>query len=115
MCEERALPKPCTARSATGRRTPADIDSRSRHIDEEHAALQSGDMGRALRLSGSCHIEIARLADHGAIFGFITQLVAQSSLIIAVYWRRLCAPCGSHAHDALMHALSCRDGHRPKA
>lgn len=108
--EARALLEPRTAKSAAERMTSADIDSLSRHIDEEHDALHSGDMGRALRLSGLFHIEIARIADQGTIYGFITQLVAQSSLVIALYWQRRSALCESHAHHALLRALSDRDG-----
>lgn len=108
--EARALLEPRTARSAANRMTSADIDNLSRHMDDEHAALHSGDLGRALRLSGLFHIEVARIADQGTIYGFITQLVAQSSLVIALYWQRRTALCESHAHHALLGALSGRDG-----
>lgn len=108
--EARSLLEPRTARSAAERMTPADLDILSRHIDAEHAALHSGDMGRALRLSGLFHIEIARIADQGTIYNFVTQLVAQSSLVIALYWQRRSALCESHAHHALLRALSDRDG-----
>ena len=108
--EARSLLEPRTARSAADRMTPADLDILSRHIDAEHAALHSGDMGRALRLSGLFHIEIARIADQGTIYNFVTQLVAQSSLVIALYWQRRSALCESHAHHALLRALSDRDG-----
>ena len=108
--EARALLEPRTARSAAERMTPADVARLQRHIDEEHAALDAGDPGRALRLSGQFHIEIARVADQDTIREFITQLVARSSLIIALYWQRRAAICESHAHHALLRALADRDG-----
>lgn len=107
--EARALLEPRTARSAAARTTAADIARLQSHIDQEHDALHSGDPGRALRLSGLFHIEIARIADQDTIFGFITQLVARSSLIIALYWQRRNALCESHAHHALLRALSEHD------
>jgi DNA-binding GntR family transcriptional regulator len=89
--EARALLEPRTARSAAERTTPADIARLQAHIDEEHTA---------------------RIADQDTICAFITQLVARSSLIIALYWARRNALCESHAHDALLRALADRDGAR---
>lgn len=108
--EARALLEPRTARSAAARMTPADHDALRRHIAEEHAALDAGEAGRALYLSGQFHIEIARIADQSTIADFIAQLVARSSLIIALYWRRRGALCESHAHHALLDALAAQDG-----
>ena len=110
--EARALLEPRTARSAAERITPADTRILQRHIDDEHAALHAGDTGRALNLSGRFHIEIARIADQATIADFIAQLVSRSSLIIALYWQRRAALCESHAHDALIKAISSGDGAR---
>lgn len=108
--EARALLEPRTARSAAERATPADIARLRAHIEQEHVALAAGEPGRALRLSGLFHVEIARIADQDTICGFVTQLIARSSLIIALYWQRRNALCESHAHDALLRALADRDG-----
>ncbi len=110
--EARALLEPRTAHSAAIRTTPADMDLLKRHIDEEHAAIDAGETGRALRLSGSFHIEIARIADQATIATFIGQLVARSSLVIAMYWRRRNALCESHAHHALLDALAAHEADR---
>ena len=108
--EARALLEPRTARSAAERTTAADIARLQTHIDAEHAALAAGDVGRAVYLSGQFHIEIARIAQQDTIREFITQLVARSSLIIALYWQRRSALCESHAHSALMRALAAQNG-----
>lgn len=108
--EARALLEPRTARSAAERAGPADIALLRRHTDEEHAAMHEGDAGRALYLSGQFHIEIARIADQATIAAFISQLIARSSLIIALYWERRRALCESHSHHALLQALDRRDG-----
>ncbi|OOY23580.1 GntR family transcriptional regulator [Thioclava sediminum] len=107
--EARALLEPRTARSAAERITEDDLAALQRHIDEEHAAIDDGEAGRALFLSGQFHLEIARIADQATITDFITQLVARSSLIIALYWHRRGALCESHAHHALMRAFAERD------
>jgi DNA-binding GntR family transcriptional regulator len=110
--EARALLEPRTARSAAERATPADIARLQAFIDEEHRAVAVGNAGLALRQSGLFHLEIARIADQDTIAEFIAQLVARSSLIIALYWQRRNALCESHAHHALVHALAERDGDR---
>jgi DNA-binding GntR family transcriptional regulator len=107
--EARALLEPRTARSAASRATPKDIAILKNHIIEEHAALDAGDHGRALHLSGRFHIELARIADQDTIGRFIETLIARSSLIIALYWRRESALCESHAHHALVQAIATHD------
>ncbi len=108
--EARALLEPRTACHAALRATPADIALLRDHLDEEHAALEAGQSGRALKLSGHFHVELARIADQSTIEAFIRQLVSRSSLVIALYWRRRNALCESHAHHALLDALDRNDG-----
>lgn len=103
--EARALLEPQTARAAAERTTAADVRVLEAHIHEEHAALADGEAGRALKLSGLFHVEIARIADQATIESFIRQLVSRSSLVIALYWRRRKALCESHAHHALLDAF----------
>lgn len=108
--EARALLEPSTARAAAERMTPEDVARLEVHIDQEHAAISQGEAGRALKLSGDFHLEIARVADQQTIFGFIHQLIARSSLVIALYWQRRNALCESHAHHALLEAFRHNDG-----
>ena len=107
--EARELLEPRTAHSAATRATSSDIARLARHISDEHAALDASDPGRALYLSGLFHTEIARIAGQATIAGFIETLIARSSLIIALYWRRESALCEKHAHHALVQALSDRN------
>lgn len=110
--EARALLEPQTARAAAERTTPRDIAILEAHIEQEHAALASGEAGRALNLSGLFHVEIARIADQATIERFIQELVSRSSLVIALYWRRRNALCESHAHHALLDAFRDNDPDR---
>lgn len=107
--EARALLEPQTARAAATRTTPQSIARLEAHIAEEHAALDAGEAGRALKLSGHFHVEIAVIADQMTVEGFIRELVSRSSLVIALYWRRRTALCESHAHHALVDALRRQD------
>lgn len=112
VLEARALLEPRTARSAAERARPADVRTLNRHIEQEHAAMDAGDTGRAVYLSGEFHVAIARIADQITIETFIAGLVARSSLIVALYWRRRDALCDSHAHHALLDAIATNDGAR---
>ncbi len=108
--QARALLEPSTARAAAERASRADIAKLERHIQEEHEAIDRGEAGLALKLSGDFHLEIARIADQDTIEQFLKQLISRSSLVIALYWRRRNALCESHAHHALLDALRNGDG-----
>ncbi|MEM9148098.1 MAG: GntR family transcriptional regulator [Pseudomonadota bacterium] len=108
--EARALLEPRTAHSAALRARPTDVRQLRQHIEREHAAMDAGDSGRAVYLSGEFHRAIARIADQTTIEEVISALIARSSLIIALYWRRRDALCESHAHHALLDAIAANDG-----
>ena len=108
--QARALLEPSTARAAAERTTPEDIARLQRHIEEEHNALDQGQLGLALKLSGNFHLEIARIADQQTIEHFLKQLIYRSSLVIALYWKRRNALCENNTHNTLVEALSKNDG-----
>ncbi len=108
--EVRELLEPRTARAAALHATPADIALLKDHITQEHAAMDAGESGRALYLSGKFHLEIARMAKQQTIADIINVLIARSSLIIALYWRRESALCESQAHHALINAIGDNNG-----
>lgn len=110
--EARALLEPRTALLAATRARPGFIEEMRARIAEEHAAMAAGDVGAAVYLSGQFHCAIAEAADQRTIAAMIASLVARSSLIIALYWRRRDALCESHAHHALVDAFAARDGGR---
>lgn len=108
--EARALLEPRTAHSAALRAKARDVRELQRHIAQEHAAMEAGQYGRAVYLSGEFHLAIAEMADQSTIARFIQSLIARSSLIVALYWRRRDALCESHAHHALVDAIAANDG-----
>lgn len=113
--EARELLEPRTAHRAAQNATPKDVEKLKHHIIEEHAAIERGDNHRALHLSGLFHIEIARIADQASIAGFVETLIARSSLIIALYWRRESALCEKHAHHELVEAIATNDSSSAEA
>lgn len=108
--ETRELLEPRTARTAAQKATAKDITLLRAHIEQEHAALADDDRGRALYLSGQLHVHIARIAAQATIASFIETLIARSSLIVALYWKRESALCESHAHNSLVKAIENNDG-----
>ncbi|SHJ17629.1 DNA-binding transcriptional regulator, GntR family [Palleronia salina] len=108
--EARSLLEPRTAHSAALRMTEADLALLNANIRDEHAALDAGENGRALLLSGQFHLEVARIADQTTIEAVISELISRSSLIIALYWRRRAALCETQAHHALLDAFARKDG-----
>ncbi len=113
--EARELLEPRTAREAARRATPADVTRLRRHIAREHAASAEGDRGLALYLSGQLHVELARIAAQDTLTGFIETLIARSSLVVALYWRRESAICGHHDHDSLVGAIEARQPEEAEA
>ncbi|MBS8228187.1 GntR family transcriptional regulator [Vannielia litorea] len=104
--EARSLLEPRTARSAATRMTEQDLDILKQNIADEHVALDAGENGRALLLSGQFHLEVARIADQATIEDMISELISRSSLVIALYWRRRAALCETQAHHALLDAFA---------
>jgi len=107
--EARALIEPRIARMAAKVMTESRLDTLCRHIADEHEAMQKGDMGLALSLSGMFHIAIAEIADQQVLTQFLRTLVSRSSLIIALYWKRADTACESHSHHALIDAFADRN------
>ncbi|MEM9341570.1 MAG: GntR family transcriptional regulator [Pseudomonadota bacterium] len=107
--EARELIEPRTAREAARRMTAADAKRLRAHCEEEKRALEASDHGRALRLSGRFHIEIATVAGQQTLCEFVEQLVARSALIIALYWSRERVRCDSNCHQNILKAMANND------
>jgi DNA-binding GntR family transcriptional regulator len=89
---------------------PPQIASLRALLAEEQAALDRGDRGVAIRLSGAFHVEVAATSGEGVLTTFLRSLVSRSSLVIALYGRTQMSACGHDEHVALLSALKSRDG-----
>lgn len=83
--ESRRMIEHALLQRAASKITPASITTLERHLEEEKAALVAGDVARWIRLTGEFHLHLARLAGNTLMLDFLTQLVFQTSLIVALY------------------------------
>ena len=88
---------------------PAEIKQLRLHLEQEHEALHAGNDSDAIMLSAKFHVGIAEIAGQSILTGIVKDLLSQSSLIIALYWRRRDTTCESHAHQALVDAIEKRE------
>lgn len=109
--EARSLVEPHVAALAADIAKPAQIKELRQHLEREHDALREGRDSDAIALSARFHLGIAEVADHAILTDVVRDLVARSSLIIALYWRRRDTTCESHAHHALVDAI---ENHRSR-
>jgi DNA-binding GntR family transcriptional regulator len=95
--------------------TTADIATLTQCINEEEAARASGDMRRAIRLSGDFHLHIANASDHQTLGRILRELVSRTSLILMTYSDNHvqahpeATSCGCQEHRALLDAIRLRD------
>lgn len=108
----RRLIEPDIVRAAVARFTPAHGKHLRAHTDREAEAIKAGDRRTAIRLSGGLHIEIAAIAGNEILARFLGELVARSSLIIALYGKSAISACGLHDHRDIIAALSKRNAER---
>ncbi|BCJ92232.1 GntR family transcriptional regulator [Terrihabitans soli] len=108
----RRLIEPDLARAAAERFTAKDAKRLREHTAQEAAAIKAGDRRTAIRLSGGLHLEIAALAGNEILARFLGELVARSSLIIALYGKTGISACGLNDHKDIIAALAKKDGKR---
>jgi DNA-binding GntR family transcriptional regulator len=108
LFEARRVIEAATTARAAARATAKDLAGLAGTLAEGRNALARGDRGRAIRLSGQFHLDIAAIARQSVLAGLLADLVARSSLVIALYGHRGRSDCGDHDHQSLFEAL--RDG-----
>jgi DNA-binding GntR family transcriptional regulator len=107
--EARALLEPYLASLAARRATADDVAVLRAHIRDEHAAIERDQDTEAIALSALFHRKIAKIAGQSILEGYMDELVARSSLIVALYWKRHDSTCEKHAHSALVNAIEAGD------
>ena len=109
----RRLIEPGIARAAAERITPMDIASfRSRLHDEGRLLSERGPSARRAEIhaSGDFHLLLATVAGNTILLRFMEELVARSSLVIALYGRSGASSCGHGDHGNIVSALEAGDG-----
>jgi DNA-binding GntR family transcriptional regulator len=106
--DTRRLIEPGIVRAATARVTKADIDDLREHlILEDRFMNERGPAARRaeIKASGDFHLKIARHSGNAILEKFMDELVARSSLVIALYGRTGVSRCGHNEHRDLLDAM----------
>lgn len=91
-----------------GKLTREQQDALSRHIDSEDEARRHGD-ARSIRLAGEFHTLLASMTGNATLIRYVNELVARSSLILALYGRPHSSECAISEHRQLLEALKADD------
>lgn len=108
----RRMIEPGLAREAALRVGPADLEVLRQHLVFEAEALAArGPSARRteIRASGDLHLKIAAMAGNDLLARFLRELVARSSLVIALYGRTGASSCARDEHGRIVGALAGRD------
>ncbi|BBE73367.1 GntR family transcriptional regulator [Oharaeibacter diazotrophicus] len=109
----RRMIEPGLAIAAAERIGPADVEALEAHLAREAAAIaERGPTARRaeIRASGDLHLMIAAIAGNDLVTRFLRDLVARSSLVIALYGRSGASSCARDEHGGIVEALGRRDG-----
>lgn len=108
----RRLIEPGIVTAAAERATAGDVARLRAHLAAErrHMHARGPEARRAeIKASGEFHLLLAAVAGNAILQRFMEELVARSSLVIALYGRTGASSCGHDEHDAIVDALERRD------
>ena len=111
--DSRRLIEPALALPAAQRITSVDIAAFRDSLAEESRLMnERGSSARRaeIRASGDFHLVLARVAGNAILQRFMEELVARSSLVIALYGRTGASSCGHSEHRGILDALEARNG-----
>jgi DNA-binding GntR family transcriptional regulator len=114
----RRLIEPGIIAAAVERITDTDIQEFRRQLQEEESYMnERGPAARRaeIKASGDFHLMLASVAGNVILQRFMDELVARSSLVIALYGRTGVSSCGHSEHFAILDALQAGDGNRAAA
>ncbi|MCZ7467256.1 GntR family transcriptional regulator [Rhizobium rhizogenes] len=105
----RRLIEPGIIAAAAQRITPADIVRFEHHlVDEAHYMNERGPAARRaeIKASGDFHLLLAALSGNIILQRFMDELVARSSLVVALYGRSGVSSCGHDEHLAILELVA---------
>jgi DNA-binding GntR family transcriptional regulator len=111
--DSRRLIEPAVAMAAAERITAADVVKlRTQLLTESQLLVERGAHVRRaeIRASGDFHLVLAEIAGNAILQRFMEELVARSSLVIALYGRTGASSCGHSDHEDILSALAAHDG-----
>jgi DNA-binding GntR family transcriptional regulator len=87
----------------SGRLMQEQIDTLSAHITAEEAAKT--EHAASIRLAGEFHTLLAQMTNNASLIRYVNELVARSSLILALYGRPHSSECAVSEHRDLLDKL----------
>jgi DNA-binding GntR family transcriptional regulator len=108
----RRLVEPGILREAAARITPSQIQHLRRLLLEEGRLM--GERGQTARraeikASGDFHLTLAAISGNAIMQRFMDELVARSSLVIALYGQSTISSCGHSEHGDIVAAIERKD------
>ncbi|OLP61357.1 GntR family transcriptional regulator [Xaviernesmea oryzae] len=103
---------------AAGRITPADITHlRALLKDEERLMDERSQSARRaeIKASGDFHLALADISGNAVMRRFMDELVARSSLVIALYGQSAISSCGHQEHERIVDHLEAGETKRAAA
>jgi len=80
------------------------------HIEREKVAVERHDRRDEIKLSGEFHLLIADMVGNATLSGYLAELIARSSLVIAIYEGASAHDCWLDEHRRIVDALVAGDG-----
>lgn len=114
----RRLIEPGIMAAAVERLTDDDLAAFRQQLQEETLYLQQrGPSARRaeIKASGDFHLLLAKVAGNAILQKFMDELVARSSLVIALYGGSGVSSCGHNEHEDILQAMEKRDAARASA
>ncbi|HEV7317866.1 MAG TPA: GntR family transcriptional regulator [Ensifer sp.] len=87
----------------SGKLTREQIDALAAHIEAEEAAKK--ERAPSIRLAGEFHTLLAQMTNNISLMRYVNELVARSSLILALYGRPHSSECAVSEHRDLLDKL----------
>ncbi|KJF71641.1 GntR family transcriptional regulator [Agrobacterium arsenijevicii] len=106
--DARRLIEPGIIAAAVERITPADIARFREHLAEEERYMNArGPVARRaeIKASGDFHLMLASVSGNVILQRFMDELVARSSLVVALYGRSGVSSCGHSEHFAILDLI----------
>lgn len=110
--ESRQIIEQAAIRACVKKHSDDDLISLRQLIQAEKDCVEKGDRIGWIRLTGEFHIEIAKISGNEVLGRFLKDLVAQTSLIIALYGTSGNSLCCDDDHSLIVEAIAERDEDR---
>ncbi len=113
--DARRVVEPEITRIVATRATRDDLASLRRSVEAEAECRRTGRLREAIRLSGEFHILLGKCARNSILYALVRQLVARTSLVVALYENQNSMMCWHDDHAVFVKLLEKRSINRAVA